>query len=53
MDNQSIDTGMKWSRATLRIFSEMLQPNEIGEFLGIKATRIHLMGEPIPGQRSG
>ena len=26
----------------------MLQPNEIGEFLGIKATRIHLMGEPIP-----
>jgi hypothetical protein len=34
-----------WSRASLRIFGETLQPHEIAEELGLEATHSHLKGE--------
>jgi len=44
-DNTHVDDNRQWSRASLRIFGETLQPEEIGTALGLVATRSHLKGE--------
>lgn len=36
----------KWSKASLRIFSEELLPDEVGAVLGLRATSVHVKGEP-------
>jgi len=41
-----VDDEGKWSRASVRIFGETLQPEEIEAKLGLKATRTHLKGQP-------
>ena len=40
-----MDDSDKWSRASLRIFGDTLQPEEIGSALGLQATHTHLKGE--------
>lgn len=37
----------KWSRATLRIRSATLTPEEIGASLGLRATASHRAGDPV------
>ena len=41
-----VDDEGKWSRASVRIFGETLQPEEIEAKLGLKATRTHVKGQP-------
>ncbi len=45
-ENTRVDDYRKWSRASLRIFGETLQPDQIGAALGLVATRSHIKGEP-------
>jgi uncharacterized protein DUF4279 len=40
-----MDGDGKWSRASLRLFGETLDPDEIGSVLGLEATHTHLKGE--------
>jgi uncharacterized protein DUF4279 len=41
-----LDDNGSWSDASIRIFGETLQPEEIGAALGLKATRTHSKGQP-------
>jgi uncharacterized protein DUF4279 len=41
-----LDDNGSWSHASIRIFSETLEPEEIGAALGLKATRTHSKGQP-------
>jgi hypothetical protein len=43
--NVHVDDNRRWSRASLRIFGETLEPEEVGVALGLAATRSHLKGE--------
>jgi len=45
-ENTHVDDNRKWSRASLRILGETLQPDQIGAALGLVATRSHIKGEP-------
>ena len=46
-----MDGDGKWSRATLRIFGDTLDPDKVGSVLGLEATHTHLKGELFgPGQ---
>ena len=44
MKKQYIEENSKWFKAALRISSQTLEPKEIGEILGLSATRIHEKG---------
>ena len=35
---------IKWSKASLRIFSETIDPSEIGKIMELEATRTHVKG---------
>ncbi|SRR6266496_2820174 len=44
MKNAPKQQDVKWSKAMLRIFSETIQPSEIGKLLGLEATKAHVKG---------
>ena len=41
----AVEEGRGWSHASLRIFGEALQPDEVGAALGIEASYVHLKGQ--------
>ena len=46
--NQPVNLGNeKWSRASLRVFGDTLQPDRIGAMLGLESTLSHLKGERV------
>jgi hypothetical protein len=48
-----MDDAGNWSRASLRIFGESLDPDESGSALGLTASRTHLKGELLsPAQKT-
>ena len=46
MNSRVLEKGERWSCATFSVFSDTLTHEEIGEGLGIKATRTHVKGQP-------
>lgn len=44
MENPAKQADIKWSKATLRIFSKTIDPSEIGKRLGLEATKTHAKG---------
>ena len=44
--NHPIKADSKWSRACLRVFSDILEPEDIGRRLGLTASRSHRKGAP-------
>jgi len=51
MNSRVLEEDEKWSCATFSVFSDMLTHEEIGEKLGIKATRTHAKGQPRSARR--
>ncbi len=50
MSKPSLIPGVKWSRASLRIFSEALTSSQIEAILGLEATQAYSKGDPIYGR---
>jgi hypothetical protein len=46
VNSQVLEKSEKWACATFSVFSDTLTHEEIGEKLGIQATRTHAKGEP-------
>src|SRR6266566_2154203 len=44
MENPAKQADIKWSKATLRIFSKTIHPSEIGKLLGLEATKTYVKG---------
>jgi len=51
MNSRVLEKGKKWSCATFSVFSDTLTHEQIGERLGIKATRTRTKGEPRSARR--
>lgn len=48
----SRETNEKWAAATLRIFSETLEVEQITALVGLKPTRFYLKGDPLSARSS-
>jgi len=51
MNSRVLEEDERWSCATFSVFSDTLTHEEIGERLGIKATRTHTKGQPRGARR--